>query len=46
MGEEAIHHPPSGLQPGSPQQVKVPSARLLEELRPQLPGGAINEILQ
>jgi hypothetical protein len=32
--QEAIHHPPSGLQPGNPQQVTVPSARLLEDLRP------------
>jgi hypothetical protein len=44
--QEAIHHPPSGLQPGNPQQVTVPSARLLEELRPLLPGVAIDEILQ
>ncbi len=39
--QEAIHHPHSGLQPGSPQQVTVPNARLLEELRPLLPGVAI-----
>ncbi len=44
--QEAIHHPHSGLQPGNPQQVTVPSARLLEELRPLLPGVAIDEILQ
>ena len=46
MGQEAINHHPSGLQPGNPQQVTVPNARLLEELRPLLPGVAIDEILQ
>ncbi|MFN7895096.1 MAG: DUF6398 domain-containing protein [Cyanobacteriota bacterium] len=39
--QQAIHHPPSGLQPGNPQQVVVPSARLLEALRPLLPDVAI-----
>jgi len=39
--QEAIHHPPNGISPGNPQQVTVPSARLLEELRPLLPGVAI-----
>jgi len=36
--EEAIHHPPNGISPGNPQQVTVPCARLLEELRPLMPG--------
>ena len=39
--QDAIHLPHSGLQPGNPQQVMVPSARLLVELRSLLPGVAI-----
>nr|WP_323206828.1 DUF6398 domain-containing protein [Synechococcus sp. BA-132 BA5] len=39
--QEALHHPPNDVQPGSPEQVVVPNARLLEELRPLLPGVAI-----
>ncbi len=39
--QDAIHHPPNGILPGNPQQVTVPSARLLEELRPLLPAVAI-----
>jgi hypothetical protein len=39
--QEAIHHPPKDVQPGSPQQVVVPNPSLLEALRPLLPGVAI-----
>jgi hypothetical protein len=39
--QEAIHHPPQEVQPGSPQQVVVPNPSLLEALRPLLPGVAI-----